>query len=430
MLVRDMTPAPKLLLMHAYSSSGGGSSGSTANSGSTSTSSTSTTTSSTSTSSTSSTSTTSTTTNGPPVSAAQQLSRQGVYGLVYTYTAFSGIYSHPPPPQAAVAVGTVVVGAGVVGAGVVGGSSRGSKSSKSKSTTTATTSEVALLAPFMFMWDNDPSSAPWPAAVVAYGGEELWTQHFEYLLPFFRLETYIRIEGEPVLAIGHARRLGSKLQPMLELFTKLAQQHLQCGIYFMVTMGGDDTDTTTTATTSAATTAATTPTTPTSDANSFQSAEQDNTNIKATLHYSPPMHNTFPKEKLLPTNKNYKLLSQYWRLTAKNEVGSMLTSSMSAILHCPDVRRWEYVSENLIFVLMNDTQEVVSGSSGISTSSDTNTNIFKSSIHNAKDSIKDKEHQNKPSNYWLSSPSLFAKYPYFASDLMHTTRSITSCPHS
>ena len=74
---------------------------------------------------------------------------------------------------------------------------------------------------FMFIWDNTSWIRSWSAvkgnnwapsfegekkqgpeilAELKYGGKDEWKKHFEWLLPFFRDERYIKIDGKPVFS--------------------------------------------------------------------------------------------------------------------------------------------------------------------------------------------------------------------------------------
>lgn len=67
-----------------------------------------------------------------------------------------------------------------------------------------------------------------------YGREDDWREHFEYLLPFFRDERYIKIEGAPVFLIYKPDEIYCLYQ-MLDYWRKLADEYNFPGMYFVGT---------------------------------------------------------------------------------------------------------------------------------------------------------------------------------------------------
>ena len=65
-----------------------------------------------------------------------------------------------------------------------------------------------------------------------YGREDDWREHFEYLLPFFRDERYIKIDGAPVFLIYKPDEIYCLCQ-MLSYWRKLAKEYKLPGIYFI-----------------------------------------------------------------------------------------------------------------------------------------------------------------------------------------------------
>lgn len=65
-----------------------------------------------------------------------------------------------------------------------------------------------------------------------YGREKDWREHFEYLLPFFRDERYIKIEGAPVFLIYKPDEIYCLCQ-MLDYWRKLAGECGISGMYFV-----------------------------------------------------------------------------------------------------------------------------------------------------------------------------------------------------
>ena len=57
-----------------------------------------------------------------------------------------------------------------------------------------------------------------------YGDEDAWKAHFEYLLPFFEDERYIRMNGKPVFAIYYISYI-EKSREMFALWDRLAKEN-------------------------------------------------------------------------------------------------------------------------------------------------------------------------------------------------------------
>ncbi len=72
-----------------------------------------------------------------------------------------------------------------------------------------------------------------------YGNEAQWRQHFEYLLPFFKDERYIKVEDKPLFLIYKESEI-SCLPEMLECWKKLAEMNGLKGIYIIG--AGENTD--------------------------------------------------------------------------------------------------------------------------------------------------------------------------------------------
>ena len=64
----------------------------------------------------------------------------------------------------------------------------------------------------------------------SYGNEQQWKMHFDYFLPFFQDERYIRVDGKPLFLIHRATDIPC-LTEMLECWKKLAFSHGLNGIY-------------------------------------------------------------------------------------------------------------------------------------------------------------------------------------------------------
>lgn len=101
--------------------------------------------------------------------------------------------------------------------------------------------------PFCFYWANESWKRSWSSVQNAnawqgdekrpensndtgllldqqYGDEESWTQHFNYFLPFFKDDRYIKVDGKPLLLI-YRTSLVSCLNKMVECWRKLAKEN-------------------------------------------------------------------------------------------------------------------------------------------------------------------------------------------------------------
>ncbi|WP_051688610.1 glycoside hydrolase family 99-like domain-containing protein [Butyrivibrio sp. AE2032] len=107
--------------------------------------------------------------------------------------------------------------------------------------------------PFCFSWANDRWARTWskisgnswadkyeianadePEVLLEqkYGRETEWKAHFEYLLPFFMDDRYIRIEDKPVF-LFHSPEAISCLYAMIEYWRKLAKDCGMKGLYLI-----------------------------------------------------------------------------------------------------------------------------------------------------------------------------------------------------
>lgn len=99
---------------------------------------------------------------------------------------------------------------------------------------------------FLFAWDNSSWVRTWSniknsnqwaptmdkvddkgrsmLAEVIYGCEEDWKKHFDYLLPFFKDDRYIKINNKPAFTIFNPFNDTNTLQNMCEYWNKLAVQ--------------------------------------------------------------------------------------------------------------------------------------------------------------------------------------------------------------
>ncbi len=111
---------------------------------------------------------------------------------------------------------------------------------------------------FCFSWDSNAWANTWSRVNFAYswtsqqeksderkngseflieqnfGRTDYWKKHFDYLLPFFLDNRYIKISNKPVFLFYAAQNVYC-LDDMLEFWEKLAKQHGLDGIYSIVT---------------------------------------------------------------------------------------------------------------------------------------------------------------------------------------------------
>lgn len=111
--------------------------------------------------------------------------------------------------------------------------------------------------PFCFSWANESWMRTWSAIGEAntwstkfenehlnddkevllaqsYGGENDWKQHFDYLLPFFKDERYIKIDEKPVFVIYKPLKIFC-IERMRDYWNRLARENGFQGIYFIAT---------------------------------------------------------------------------------------------------------------------------------------------------------------------------------------------------
>lgn len=103
--------------------------------------------------------------------------------------------------------------------------------------------------PYCLIWANQSWERTWYRGDAtnkvlmqqSYGEEVEWRQHFEYLLPFFKDERYLKVENKPIYIIYlpqdiHCRRA------MYRLWNQMARENGFSGIYFiaMNTWAGRD----------------------------------------------------------------------------------------------------------------------------------------------------------------------------------------------
>ncbi|KAJ3006715.1 hypothetical protein HKX48_009504 [Thoreauomyces humboldtii] len=84
---------------------------------------------------------------------------------------------------------------------------------------------------FFLNWANEAWTANWNGqdgkdVLLAqdYGDEAAWRTHFEWMLPYFQHEKYIKVEGRPVLGIYRADHMGHHFAPMMKAFRRYAEE--------------------------------------------------------------------------------------------------------------------------------------------------------------------------------------------------------------
>ena len=88
---------------------------------------------------------------------------------------------------------------------------------------------------FMFFWANHDWFRSWEGKKTmlqkqTYGGEEDWKQHFDYMLPFFKDERYMRIKGKPAIGIYMISAIPN-FDEMIKYWNKLAVDNELGGLY-------------------------------------------------------------------------------------------------------------------------------------------------------------------------------------------------------
>ena len=97
--------------------------------------------------------------------------------------------------------------------------------------------------PFCISWANEPWTRSWDGGKKkilinqSYGSEEDWKKHFDYLLPFFKDDRYIRVDNKPVFLIYRYPAIKNG-DEMLEFFQKLAKESGLDGLHIVSTIHG------------------------------------------------------------------------------------------------------------------------------------------------------------------------------------------------
>lgn len=86
--------------------------------------------------------------------------------------------------------------------------------------------DESLTLPFCFSWANEAWSMEWAGKNTVimpqfYGSKKEWKRHWEYLLPFFKDERYIKEDGKPLFVVYRPESI-PQLSEMLEYWRALA----------------------------------------------------------------------------------------------------------------------------------------------------------------------------------------------------------------
>lgn len=87
---------------------------------------------------------------------------------------------------------------------------------------------------FCFCWANHDWNRSWDGVKTIlvkqeYGGEENWRRHFDYLLPFFKDERYIKVDGKPLFVIFSDFE---ERESMYKFFNEYARENGLEGIFW------------------------------------------------------------------------------------------------------------------------------------------------------------------------------------------------------
>lgn len=90
--------------------------------------------------------------------------------------------------------------------------------------------DESLDLPFCICWANEHWTNQWVSGEnkvlieQRYGGEAEWREHFEYLLPFFKDDRYIRVDGKPLVVL-YRPEIVDCLPDMLACWRNLAEEN-------------------------------------------------------------------------------------------------------------------------------------------------------------------------------------------------------------
>ncbi len=92
---------------------------------------------------------------------------------------------------------------------------------------------------FCFYWANHSWKRSWQGkseilVEQTYGDETSWREHFDYLLPFFQDERYIKIDNKPIFIIFDP--VFDEKDSIIEFFNKMAIENGFDGVFFVETI--------------------------------------------------------------------------------------------------------------------------------------------------------------------------------------------------
>lgn len=94
---------------------------------------------------------------------------------------------------------------------------------------------------FCFSWANEPWTRTWDGKNTEvlmpqeYGDKKDWKRHFEYLIPFFKDERYIKENGKPMFVIYKSASI-EKCEEMMLYWQMLAKEAGFNGVHFVETL--------------------------------------------------------------------------------------------------------------------------------------------------------------------------------------------------
>lgn len=89
---------------------------------------------------------------------------------------------------------------------------------------------------YCFCWANHPWTRSWDGKNhqilldQTYGGKDDWDRHFDYLLPFFKDDRYLKHNSSPVFVIYNASDIPD-VDEMIQYWTKMIQEEGFSGLY-------------------------------------------------------------------------------------------------------------------------------------------------------------------------------------------------------
>lgn len=107
--------------------------------------------------------------------------------------------------------------------------------------------DPSLDLPFFLFWANESWRKAWfgqDSTIVweqKYGQESDWRAHFDYCLPYFKDERYIKIDGKPVYAIYNPRALPDQ-DRFMDAWDRWAKEAGLPGVYFVKKIGYRDSE--------------------------------------------------------------------------------------------------------------------------------------------------------------------------------------------